>query len=143
MILPGRISPRQKLPWSSPPTDRPQFIDAAAALPASCFSHPETMDVLSPDGGETHDVTSPQTGLTYNLRVGITPGGDEVFSGMADPSGRRRIPALGNAQKRLSWTLKGLASDRCCWSVQAIDTAFAGSPRAPEETVTVPWPRQV
>ncbi|GAG43799.1 unnamed protein product, partial [marine sediment metagenome] len=57
----------------------------------------------------------------YNLRVGTTPGGDEVSAGMAEgASGWRRIPALGNAQQRLSWTLKGLPPGTYYWSVQAI-----------------------
>ena len=80
---------------------------------------------------------TPQVGLSYNLRVGTTSGGDEVFSGMADGSGWRRIPALGNAQENLSWTL-ALPAGTYFWSVQATDTAFAGSPWAPEETVVVP-----
>ncbi len=59
--------------------------------------------------------------------------------GMADPAtGYRRIPALGNAQKRLFWILKGLPSGTYYWSVQAIDTAFCGSAWAPEETLIIP-----
>ena len=53
-------------------------------------------------------------------------------------SGRAPHPGGGNAQERISWTLKDLAAGKYYWSVQAIDTAFAGSPWAPEETITVP-----
>ena len=46
------------------------------------------------------------------------------------------MPSLGNAQKKLSWTLKGLDSGQVYyWSVQAVDTAFAGSEWAAEEVV--------
>jgi len=83
------------------------------------------------------DAETPAAGLSYNLRVGTTPGASDVFAGMADPSsGLRRLPALGNAQKRLSWTLGNLTPGvhPYYWSVQAIDTAFAGS-FWPEETI--------
>jgi hypothetical protein len=82
------------------------------------------------------DRETPANGLSYNLRVGRTPGGADVFAGMADAaSGWRRVSALGNAQKRLSWTIKGLAGGSYYWSVQAIDTAFAGSPWAAEQGI--------
>ncbi|MHC4671805.1 MAG: FG-GAP-like repeat-containing protein [Planctomycetota bacterium] len=79
-------------------------------------------------------------GLSYNLRVGTNPDDDDVFSGMADLStGLRRLPALGNAQKRLSWTLSFPVGGTYYWSVQAIDSALAGSVWAPEENVTFQW----
>ncbi len=44
------------------------------------------------------DLETPSPGLTYNLRVGSTPGGSEVMPSMSDPAtGKRRIPASGNA----------------------------------------------
>ncbi|MHC5057705.1 MAG: hypothetical protein ACYTKD_23790 [Planctomycetota bacterium] len=85
------------------------------------------------------DAETPQAALTYDLRVGTTPGGDEISAGHADSvSGLRRIPAMGNANGNLSWTAKGLAADTYHWSVQAVDTAFAGGPWAAEEVVIVP-----
>jgi hypothetical protein len=79
------------------------------------------------------DDHTPSNGLSYNLRVGTTPGGNDVFSGMASlDSGFRRLPCIGNAQKKLCWTLKGLCLRTCYWSVQSIDTSFAGSAWAPE-----------
>ncbi|MHC4674238.1 MAG: FG-GAP-like repeat-containing protein, partial [Planctomycetota bacterium] len=80
------------------------------------------------------DDQTPTDGLCYNLRVGTTEGDDDVFCGMADlSSGLRRLPDMGNAQKRLSWTIGGLnPGDMYYWSVQAIDTGFAGSAWAEE-----------
>jgi len=79
-------------------------------------------------------VQTPALGLSYSLRVGTSPGSCDVFSGMSGTSnGYRRVPALGNAQKRLSWTLKNMPAGPLYWSVQAIDTGFTGSPWAPEQ----------
>ena len=87
------------------------------------------------------DNETPSLGLSYNLRVGTTAGGDEVFSSLADvATGWRRIPARGIVQPGDSlneWTLH-LPAGTYHWSVQAIDTAFAGGAWAGEQTVTVP-----
>ncbi len=57
-----------------------------------------------------HDVQSPATGLTYNLRIGTTPGGFDVLAPMAQTSaGDRRLPQSGNAGARTSWTIRSLA----------------------------------
>ena len=85
--------------------------------------------------------TTPITGLTYNLYVGTTPGGVDVVAPMAftttNPftSGLRLLPALGNAQPRLSTTLKGLAEGTHYWSVQAVEHTFGGSPFATGRSV--------
>jgi len=84
---------------------------------------------------------TPEEGLSYNLRVGTTSGGNEVFSGMADSAtGLRRIPARGAIQPGASvneWTLT-LPADTFYWSVQAVDTGFMGGAWATEEMTTVP-----
>jgi hypothetical protein len=88
------------------------------------------------------DAQTPEGGLTYNIRVGTTPGGCDVVSPMADPvTGKRRIPALGNAQMRHFTLLRNLEIGRTYyWSVQAIDTAFAGGAWSPEATFTTRIP---
>ena len=87
------------------------------------------------------DPQTPAAGLSYNVRVGTSPGDDDVFCGMAELStGRRRLPAMGNARENLSWTLKGLDSATYYWSVQAVDTAYAGSAWAAEDSFTVVGP---
>ena len=83
------------------------------------------------------DMQTPRSGLSYNLRVGTTPGGNEVVSGMADgATGCRRIPKLGNAQQSVSWELT-LAPGKYYWSVQALDDAWAGSEFANEQSFLV------
>ena len=85
---------------------------------------------------------TPMAGLSYNLRVGTTPGGDEVLSGMADAStGWRRIATRGPIQPGTSvheWDVDGLSPGTYYWSVQAIDTSSAGGAWAAEEALGLP-----
>ncbi|HPP74475.1 MAG TPA: FG-GAP-like repeat-containing protein, partial [Armatimonadota bacterium] len=83
------------------------------------------------------DSRTASTGLSYNLRVGTAPGKNDVFSGMATASGTRLIPSMGNAQKRLSWVLRGLKAGTYYWSVQSVDASLAASSWATERTVTI------
>ncbi len=85
------------------------------------------------------DDHTPPGGLTYNLRVGTTPGGANIITPLALPNGYRQVPALGNRQSMLTTTLSNLPRGRYYWSVQAIDTAFAGSPFANEATFVIPY----
>jgi hypothetical protein len=80
------------------------------------------------------DGETPVAGLSYNLRVGTAPGLQDVFSGMANATtGYRCLPAIGNAQKLLSWSINDLPSGVYYWSAQAIDPAYAGSAWASEQ----------
>lgn len=76
--------------------------------------------------------------LSYNLRVGTTPGGAEIMSPAAAPDGTRRIVALGNTGQRKIWTLTNLPpSGTFYWAVQAIAHSFAGSPFTAEQRVVI------
>jgi hypothetical protein len=80
------------------------------------------------------DAQTPSSGLSYNLRVGTTPGGIDIVSPMSASTGQRRLPQPGNAQMNLSRPITGLPLNQpIYWSVQAIDSSFAGSPFAPEQ----------
>jgi len=80
------------------------------------------------------DPETPASALTYNVRIGATPGGSEIVSGMAKADGWRLVPQRGNAHERLSMTIKlPSMTSPYYWSVQAIDSAFAGSPFATAE----------
>jgi hypothetical protein len=83
------------------------------------------------------DDQTPASGLTYNVRAGTTPGGNDLLSAqMNATSGFRRVPAMGNAMLRHSLPLTGLTDGQTVyWSVQAVDTAFAGGPFATEISV--------
>jgi hypothetical protein len=85
------------------------------------------------------DDHTPNHGLGYNLRIGTSPGGSEITSAMAETgTGYRRVPALGNTDQSLSWTLLS-PPPTLYWSVQAVDGAFAGSPFAPEKVSVRPF----
>jgi len=81
------------------------------------------------------DTQTPAAALTYNIRVGTTPGGSDIVSPEAHPAtGRRRLPAMGNAQHRLTFQMQNVPNRMLYWSVQAVDSSFAGGPFAPEGT---------
>ncbi len=73
------------------------------------------------------DAQTPSQGLSYNVRIGSYPGGDDVLAPMARPDGRRLIPETGNAGQNTFYKFFNPPFGQYCWSVQAIDGAFAGS----------------
>jgi hypothetical protein len=85
------------------------------------------------------DVQTPSTALTYNLRVSTVPGGVNVVSPMSlSDTGKRLVPERGGLQHGTTAVLRSLPAGTYYWSVQAIDTAFAGSVFATESTFCVP-----
>jgi hypothetical protein len=83
------------------------------------------------------DAQTPAAGLNYNLRVGTTPGGSQIVSPQSSTNGNRRLTALGNAGPGLTARLGSLTPGASYfWSVQAVDTALAGSAFATEGSFT-------
>jgi hypothetical protein len=81
------------------------------------------------------DLQTPVSGLSYNLRVGTSPGGSDILAPMANTSGMRLVPQRGNFQStQLTLQLPSPPAPGTTFycSVQSIDTSFAGSPFAPE-----------
>jgi hypothetical protein len=84
------------------------------------------------------DAQTPSTGLAYNLRVGSKPGGADIVNPQADlVSGRKRVPDLGNCQYSRTKTVTHLAPGIYYWSVQAVDTGYAGGPFAAEGVFSI------
>jgi|GEM_PF-2259824 len=77
------------------------------------------------------DAETPEIFLTYNLRVGRTPGGNEVFSG-AIPAG------AGNTGHSFQKRILRWAPGVYFWSVQTVGAGLARSAWAKEESFIVP-----
>ncbi|MEI6644873.1 MAG: FG-GAP-like repeat-containing protein [bacterium] len=89
--------------------------------------------------GAASDGQTPADGLSYNLRVGTAPGTDDIISGTANTTnGCRYVPALGNMGKNRSRTLTLPQGHTYYWSVQAIDTSYAGGAWAAEASLAIP-----
>lgn len=88
------------------------------------------------------DEQTPTAALTYNLRVGTTPGGSEVIAAHALASGMLTIPRHGNQGQILSRVLNNLPNGTYYCSVQSVDAGFMGSAFAPEQSFTVGGPVQ-
>lgn len=72
------------------------------------------------------DDHTPTEGLTYAIKVGTTPGGEDVMSANANLDGTRKTAEKGNVEHNLKWGLS-LPEGRYYWSVQAIDASYVGS----------------
>lgn len=80
------------------------------------------------------DTQTPSLGLSYAIRIGTTPGGNQISSTMSDAFGYRLISAQGLITSVCSWSiLSSSLPEYFYWSVQAIDGAFAGSAFAIEQ----------
>lgn len=77
----------------------------------------------------TTDAQTPSGGLSYNIRIGTATHAINALSPMAEiKNGWRRIPAKGWTIQGTGKTIRNLPPGIYYWSVQAIDTALAGSP---------------
>ncbi|MBI1349309.1 hypothetical protein GC163_23825 [bacterium] len=112
--------------------------NTAPAVPTNLMATASSTTSITFSWTAPSDTETATAGLSYNLRVGTTPGGNDVYSTMANSStGLRRVAARGPIQGN-SFTLTDLAPGTTYyWSVQAIDTAFAGSAFATEDSLAL------
>ena len=75
---------------------------------------------------QAYDDNTPSEGLTYSVRVGTSPGGEDVLSSNATSEGILKSSSKGNAEHNTSWKL-ALNPGKYYWSVQSIDNSFNGS----------------
>jgi len=108
---------------------------APSNLQAKLLAHNNVILAWDP---ATDNETTNSTGLYYNLRLGTTPGGMQLFSPQSDlATGLRRVPNFGNAGHTNQWLVANLPRGTYYWSVQAIDTGLAGSPFSSEASFTI------
>jgi hypothetical protein len=75
--------------------------------------------------------------LNYSLRAGTTPRGVNLVSPPANgANGYRRLVERGSLNTT-SWLIRDVPRGTYYWSVQSIDSSFAGSPFSPEATFTI------
>ena len=102
--------------------------NTAPNAPANLIAEPDYEESVTLSWNPATDDETPQAGLTYNLRVSTTPGGQDILSPMSSiPDGLRRVPVMGSQNHNTSWTIEGLSGGTYYWSVQAVDQGFMGS----------------
>ena len=77
--------------------------------------------------------------LTYNVRVGSSPGGNDLVPSHSLADGTRMLPVAGNAgfSKFFAIHLSRRDLDGIHWSVQAVDAGGAGGPFAAGQFIAV------
>ncbi|SNR46143.1 DNA-binding beta-propeller fold protein YncE [Lutibacter agarilyticus] len=72
------------------------------------------------------DDHTPSVGLTYAIKIGTTPGGEDVMSSNSNSNGVKKDAEKGNVEHNLKWKLS-LPEGTYYWSVQAVDASYSGS----------------
>lgn len=81
----------------------------------------------------TSDATTPPLGLTYNLRIGTSPGAEDVFSVVENSDGYLRKAKRG----RYKFYFEPQSLTTYYASAQAIDHTFSGSAFGPETPISL------
>jgi Ca2+-binding RTX toxin-like protein len=73
-------------------------------------------------------IDTKSSSVTYNLKVGTTPGAGDILSPMSSGLGERQVAQIGNIGYNTSWTIQHLKrGETYYWNVQAIDQGWKGS----------------
>ncbi len=91
--------------------------------------------ILSWDSAADFETVS--AGLTYNVRVGTTPGGSQILTAMTNSGGKRAVNGRGNAEHNTSLLLKNLDAGTYYFSVQSVDNGFECSGFSEEASFVV------
>jgi hypothetical protein len=95
-------------------------------------------NVATVSWNSSDDDTTPASTLSYNVVLAAETGGVTLSSPMADlTNGYRRVVRPGNAGQNQGWTFKGLRPGTYHFTVQAIDSSFAGGPFAPWQAIEI------
>jgi type IX secretion system substrate protein/VCBS repeat protein len=114
-----------------------QFGNTAPAAPLNLNTQIEGGNLLL-TWDMASDIETDSLALTYNIRVGTTPGGEEIISSMSESTnGYRFRPVIGNVNHNTQWSIKNISSGNIYWSVQTIDNCFKGSVFSSEQSFFV------
>jgi hypothetical protein len=83
------------------------------------------------------DDVTPSAGLSYAVRIGTTPGGSDILAPPALADGTRLLPQMGPARGGSPFLFHFLVGATYYWSVQAVDTSFAGSAFSTNDQFTI------
>ena len=72
------------------------------------------------------DDHTPSEGLTYAIKIGITPGGEEIMSSNSNINGVKKDAEKGNVEHNLKWKLS-LPEGTYYYAVQSVDASYSGS----------------
>lgn len=89
--------------------------------------------VLTWDGASDNETD--ELALSYNLRLGMTPGGNELTVNHVSADDKKLIPSHGNAKGK-KWLLN-LKPGTYYWAVQTIDGNYESSDFSDEQTFTL------
>ncbi len=116
--------------WTNPytPANNPPSPPPAASLRAGGTISRESASITF-EWNRGSDDTTPAAALTYNVRVGTSPGAGNVFSGNAAADRSRTLfPAHGQMQTQLRLSTGVLRPGiKYFWSVQSVDAGYAVS----------------
>ncbi|MBI9031472.1 VCBS repeat-containing protein [bacterium] len=96
-----------------------------------------TDDLVIIEWGMGSDAETPQLGLTYNIKVGSTSGGNQIFSSMATNDGFLLKAHRGNMLNSLACSINNLQNGTYYASVQTIDNSYVGSEFSGEITFEI------
>ncbi|MFA5668768.1 MAG: FG-GAP-like repeat-containing protein [Balneolaceae bacterium] len=114
-----------------------QIRNTAPTVPASLLADVAS-DTVKLSWNHSTDAQTPFVLLTYNVRVGSSPGASDILAVNADlETGRLKVLASGNTGNRTSLKLNSLKNGTYYWQVQAIDNAYLGSAFAQEQQFKV------
>lgn len=108
-------------------------------VPATPIANPAVVSgsEASLSWADSSDYETPSLALTYNVRVGTSPGAGDVRPPMAMSSnGMRHVVRRGSLNQDTDLTLN-LPFGTYYWAVQAIDSVYTGSPFSTEGSFTI------
>jgi len=86
---------------------------------------------------QANDTETPAQSLSYNVRVGTSPGASDIVSPMSLENGFKKIPGTGNTFLNNEFILNNLDTGTYYWSVQTVDNGFLASGFSEEKSFII------